>query len=61
MTSHKTEALTALRDIADALGVAEPIDGLARVVLSAKVQYAIAQVEAIAELKRARKAKAPAA
>lgn len=56
----KHEALTALASISRALADPSPIDGLARVQFSATVEYAIAQVEAIEELRRARKKKGAA-
>ena len=59
MSEHKGEALKALRTVIEALAGPEPIDGLRRHQLRATVEYAQEQVEAIAELKRARRAKEP--
>lgn len=48
-------ALAALRGIETVIASPQPIDGLLRATLAAQLAYAIAQVEAIEEVKRARK------
>lgn len=53
----RDEALAALASIQKALADPAPLDGLARVQLAATVEYAILQVEAIEELRRARRAR----
>lgn len=53
----KTEALKALEHIRARLADGAPLDGLERARLRATAEYAIEQVGAIAELKRARRSK----
>lgn len=53
--SHKEEALKALAHIRKALESPDPIEGLARHQLKATADFAVEEVEAIQELKRARR------
>ena len=56
----KDEALAALKALLDRLRRPDSLDGLERATLTATTRYALEQVEAIQELKRARKAQGPA-
>ena len=56
----KDEALAALAQLLERLRSPDSLDGLERATLTATARYALGQVEAIQELKRARKAKGPA-
>ena len=58
MPTHREEAIRALRQVHARLSTADPIDGLTRVTLRGQVEYAIAEVEAVQEVKRVRKVKA---
>lgn len=56
----KAEALDTLTRLLERLRNPAPIDGLERHTLAATAAYALEQVEAIQEIKRARKGKASA-
>lgn len=60
MPKPKDEALAALRTLLERFRHPAPLDGLEREVLRATARYAIEQVEAIQEVKRARKTGAAA-
>lgn len=53
----KAEALRALASVKTMLEDDEPIDGLRRRQVAATIDYAVEQVDAIAELQRARRKK----
>ena len=53
--THRAEALKAIEHVVAMLE--EPLDGLRRVTAHATLQYAAAEVRAIQEVKRTRKAK----
>lgn len=55
MSQHKTEAERALEQVVARLKSAEPLEGLARFQLTASVEYALAEVRQIQELKRVRR------
>ena len=54
MSQHKDEAIKALRHIIERLGSPEPLVGQERFQLKGTAEYALVEVEAIEELKRAR-------
>ena len=56
MESHKKEALKALMTVLEALAGPEPLEGLRRHQIRAAAEYCREEVEAIAELKRPRRA-----
>ena len=56
---YKEEAVKAIRQVIEALAGPEDIAGLRRFQLRAALEYAAEQVDAIQELRRARKVKEP--